>query len=182
VQWAALGLGSLAVVVIALGHGTVPWIALVLALSFGLYGLIKSRVGGHVEVTPGLATETALVTPVAVGYWIWLTAQGTSTFAAYGGWHAAALASAGVVTAVPLLLFGTATRWLPLSVVGMIQYLCPVLQFAIGVAVQHEAMSGARWAGFALVWAALVVLVVDGVRHHRTQLLEARAATEAAGA
>ena len=99
VQWAALGLGAVAVLVVALGHGTVPWIAVVLALSFGFYGLIKSRVGGRVEAAPGLAAETALLSPVAAGYWIWLSVQGTSTFGAYGPWHAAALASAGVVTA-----------------------------------------------------------------------------------
>ena len=182
VQWAALGLGAVAVLVVALGHGTVPWIAVVLALSFGFYGLIKSRVGGRVEAAPGLAAETALLSPVAAGYWIWLSVQGTSTFGAHGPWHAAALASAGVVTAVPLLLFGAATRRLPLSVVGLIQYLTPVLQLLIGVAVQHEPMSSARWAGFALVWAALVVLVADGARNRRVQVLEARAAAEIAGA
>ncbi len=182
VQWAALALGFVAVVVIALGHGTMPWIAVVLALSFGLYGLIKSRVGGHVEAAPGLAAETALLTPVAAGYWIWLSVQGSSTFAAHGGWHAAALASTGIVTAVPLLLFGAATRRLPLSVVGLIQYLTPTLQFLIGVAVQHETMSPARWAGFGLVWAALLVLVVDSAWNRRVQVLQARAAAEAAGA
>lgn len=182
VQWAALGLGAVAVVVIAVGHGAVPWIALVLAVSFGLYGLIKARVGGHVEVAPGLATETALITPLALGYWGWLEVQGTSTFGGYGGWHALALASAGVVTAVPLLLFATATRRLPLSVVGLLQYLTPVLQFTIGVAVDHEQMPPARWAGFALVWVALVVLATDGARHRRAQVLEARAAAEVAGA
>jgi chloramphenicol-sensitive protein RarD len=181
VQWAALGLGTVAVLVIALGHASVPWIAVVLALSFGLYGLIKSRVGGHVEAAPGLAVETTVLAPLAGGYWIWLQTHGASTFAAYGGWHAAALASAGVVTAVPLLLFGAAARRLPLSVLGLIQYLTPVLQFLIGVAVQHERMSPARWAGFALVWAALVVLLADGARHRRGQVLEARAAAELAG-
>lgn len=182
VQWAALALGTVAVLVIALGHGTVPWIAVVLALTFGIYALIKSRVGGHVEAAPGLAAETALLTPLAAAYWAWLAWHGTSTFSAYGGWHAAALASAGVVTAIPLLLFAAAARRLPLSVVGLIQYLTPMLQFTIGVAVQHEEMSGARWAGFALVWAALVVLVVDGTRHRRTAVLEARAAEEIASA
>jgi chloramphenicol-sensitive protein RarD len=182
VQWAALGLGAVAVLVIALGHGGVPWIAVVLAVTFGMYGLIKSRVGGRVEALPGLAVETTVLAPLAAGYWIWLTVQGTSTFSAYGPWHAAALASAGIVTAVPLLLFGAATRRLPLSVVGLLQYLTPVLQFLIGVLVQHEAMSPARWAGFALVWAALIVLVVDGARSRRVQVLEARAAAEVVGA
>lgn len=182
VQWAALALGTVAVLVIALGHGTVPWIAVVLAVTFGLYALIKSRVGRHVEAAPGLAAETALLTPLAAAYWAWLAWQGTSTFGASGGWHAAALASAGPVTAVPLLLFSAAARRLPLSVVGLIQYLTPVLQFAIGVAVLDEEMSGARWTGFALVWVALVVLVVDGTWHRRTAVLEARAAREIAGA
>jgi len=182
VQWGALGLGTVAVLVIALGHGGVPWLAVVLAVTFGMYGLIKSRVGGRVEALPGLAVETSVLAPVAAGYWIWLSAQGASTFSADGPWHAVALASAGVVTAVPLLLFGAATRRLPLSVVGLLQYLTPTLQFIIGVAVQHEAMSPARWAGFALVWAALVVLVVDGARNRRAQVLEARAAAEVVGA
>lgn len=182
VQWAALGLGAVAVLVIALGHGAVPWIALVLAASFGLYGLIKNRVGRRVDVAPGLATETALITPVALAYWGWLEAHGTSTFAAHGGWHAVALASAGVVTAVPLLMFGTAAKLLPLSAVGLLQYLTPVLQFTIGVAVNHEHMPTARWLGFALVWVALVVLAGDAARHRRAQILEARAAAEAAGA
>lgn len=179
VQWIALGLGAVAVVVIAAGHGSFPWIALALAASFGMYGFIKSRVGGTVAVAPGLATETALIAPLAVGYWAWLEATGRSTFASSGAWHALALASAGVVTAVPLLLFATATRRLPLSVVGLLQYLTPVLQFLIGVAVQHEEMPAARWAGFALVWVALVVLVWDGLHHRRGPALEARAAAEA---
>lgn len=182
VQWAALALGTVAVVVIVAGHGTFPWIALCLAASFGMYGFIKSRVGGHVAVAPGLAIETALIAPFAAGYWVWLEAAGRSTFAGHGGWHAAALAATGIITAVPLLLFATATRRLPLSVVGLLQYLTPVLQFLIGVTVQHEAMSPARWAGFGLVWAALVVLVADGARNRRAQVLEARAAADAAGA
>jgi chloramphenicol-sensitive protein RarD len=181
-QWAALGLGAAAVVVITAGYGRLPWIALVLACSFGVYGLIKSRLGGHVPALAGLATETALLTPVAGGYLLWLTTTGGSSFAAYGGWHAAAMASAGVVTAVPLLLFNSAARRLPLSVVGMLQYMTPVMQFGLGVLVFHEHMPPARWVGFALVWTALVVLAVDGTRHRRTQVLEARAAEEAAGA
>jgi len=182
VQWAALGLGAVAVVVITAGYGRLPWIALVLAVSFGVYGLIKSRLGGHVGAAPGLAAETALLAPVAGGYLVWLQLSGGSSFAAHGTWHAVALASTGVVTAVPLLLFNSAARTLPLSVLGLLQYLAPVMQFGIGVLVEHEQMPPARWVGFALVWVGLVVLAIDGTRNRRSRVLEARAAAEAAGA
>ncbi|WP_238402748.1 EamA family transporter RarD [Cellulomonas sp. H30R-01] len=172
VQWVALGFGALAVVVITVGYGQLPWIALTLALSFGFYGLIKNRVGRSVAAIPGLTAETLLLAPLALGYLAILGADGTGTFAAYGPWHAVALVSSGVVTAVPLLLFNSAARRLPLSVVGLLQYLAPVLQLLIGVLVLHEQMPVARWWGFALVWLALVLLTVDGLRsrlHTRTR-------------
>lgn len=165
VQWVALGFGALAVVVITAGYGQLPWIALTLALSFGFYGLIKNRVGRSVAAIPGLAAETLVLAPLALGYLVVLGVDGTGTFAAYGPWHAVALVSSGVVTAVPLLLFNSAARRLPLSVVGLLQYLAPVLQLLIGVLVLHEQMPVARWWGFALVWVALVLLTVDGLRH-----------------
>ena len=181
VQWAALALGTAAVLVISIGYGRVPWIALALAGSFALYGFIKKQVGRSVAAAPGLAAETLVLTPLALAYLVWLQVTGTGSFTTHGGWHAAALASAGVVTAVPLLLFNSAARRLPLSVVGMLQYLTPVLQFLTGVLLLHEHMAPARWWGFALVWLALVVLAVDGLHHRRTQVLEARAAVDAAG-
>lgn len=174
VQWVAVGFGAAAVVVITVGYGRLPWIALVLAVSFGLYGLIKSRVGPRVAALPGLAAETAVLVPVAAGYLLWLHAAGAGTFAP--GWHGAALVGTGVVTAVPLLLFNTAARRLPLSTVGMLQYLAPVLQLAIGVLVAGEHMPPARWWGFGLVWVALVLLTVDGLRSARRQRPEPRPA------
>ncbi|WP_309134286.1 EamA family transporter RarD [Cellulomonas sp.] len=181
VQWVALGLGAGAVVVITAGLGRLPWIALTLAGSFGVYGLIKSSVGARVPALPGLAAETAVLVPVAVGYLGWLHATGSGTWGAHGTWHAVGLAGSGVLTAVPLLLFNSAARRLPLSVVGMLQYLAPVLQLAIGVLVAGEEMPPARWWGFGLVWLALVVLTVDGLRTARTTRLAARAAAASAG-
>jgi chloramphenicol-sensitive protein RarD len=167
VQWVALGFGAAAVVVITVGYGRLPWIALVLAASFGTYGLIKNRVGRAVAALPGFAVETVVLTPLALGYLLVLGAQGSGAFGTHGSWNAVALASAGVVTTVPLLLFNSAARRLPLSVVGLIQYVTPVLQFVIGVTVGHERMPAARWAGFGLVWVALVILTVDGLRAAR---------------
>nr|WP_213281286.1 EamA family transporter RarD [Cellulomonas hominis] len=180
-QWVALGFGVLAVVVITVGLGTLPWVALTLAGSFGVYGLLKNRVGRSVAAAPGLAAETLVLAPVSAVYLIWLQGTGDGTFTGGGGWHALALAGTGVATALPLLLFGEAARRLPLSVVGMLQYLAPVLQFAIGVLVLHETMPPARWWGFGLVWVALVLLTVDGLRNNRAQRLRA-AAREAAAA
>lgn len=174
-QWAALGVSAVAVLVITLGVGRLPWISLTLAASFGTYGLLKNRVGRTVAAAPGLAAETLVLAPVSVGYLLWLRATGDGTFTTAGGWHALALAGTGVATALPLLLFGEAARRLPLSTVGMLQYLAPVLQLLIGVVVQHETMPPARWWGFGLVWTALVMLTVDGVRAGRAARL-ARAA------
>ncbi|NLF03743.1 MAG: EamA family transporter RarD [Actinomycetales bacterium] len=166
-QWVALGFGAGAVVVISIGYGTVPWIALALAGSFALYGLMKNRVGRTVGATTGLAVETLVLTPVALGYLVWLHASGAGTFGAHGGGHSALLATLGIATAVPLLCFAAATRRLPLSVVGLVQYLTPTMQLLVAVLVFHEAMPAARWWGFALVWVALALLGVDGWRTAR---------------
>lgn len=174
-QWVALGFGAAAVVVITLGYGRLPWIALTLAFSFGAYGLIKNRVGRTVTAVAGLAVETSVLFPVALGYLIWLGATGAGSFGAHGPWHVVALVSSGVVTAVPLLMFGAAARRLPLSVIGMLQYIAPTLQFLLGVLVFGEQMPTARWWGFALVWLALVILTVDGVRAGRANALARRA-------
>ena len=174
VQWVALGCGAAAVAVLTLGYGRVPWIALTLAVSFGLYGLIKNRVGRSVGATPGFAAETLVLAPVALAYLGWLAASGRGTFVGNGAWHAVLLAFTGVVTTVPLLLFNDAARRLPLTVVGLLQYLTPAMHFVIGVVVLDERMPPARWWGFALVWAALVVLAVDGWRQGRAARLATR--------
>jgi chloramphenicol-sensitive protein RarD len=174
-QWAALGAGATAVVVITVGYGRVPWISLALAFTFAIYGLIKNRVGRTVPAVAGLAVETTVLFPVALAYLMWLGATGAGTFGAHGAGHDVALASAGVVTAVPLLMFSAAARRLPLSVVGMLQYITPTMQFLLGVLFFHEHMPAARWWGFALVWLALVILAADGARTGRANALARRA-------
>lgn len=166
-QWVAVGISVVAVLVLAIGYGQPPWIALTLALSFGVYGLLKNRMGPRVTAVAGLTLETAWLTPLAVVVLAVLASAGALTMGREGLGHAALLGLAGVVTAVPLLLFAAAARRLPLTVMGFIQYLAPLLQFAFGVAVMGEPMPPERWLGFALVWLALVVLTVDALRHRR---------------
>jgi chloramphenicol-sensitive protein RarD len=168
-QWVALGLGLLAVVVISVGNGRVPWIGLTVAVTFAGYGLAKNRMGRTIAAAPGLAAETLMLTPLALGYLVWAQVAGVGTFVGHGGWHTLALVSLGVVTTVPLLAFNAAARRLPLSVVGMLQYVTPIMHFGIGVLVQHEQMPAARWWGFVLVWVAVVVLVVDASRASRSR-------------
>ena len=162
-QWAALGLAAVAVVVIAVGYGSFPWIALTLAFSFGFYGFIKKRVGAQVDAVSGLTLETALLVPVAIAQLIVVAVTVGLTFGQNGVGHAVAMVGTGVVTAVPLLLFAAAARRLTLVVIGLTQFLAPVLQFLFGVFVLHEDMPPGRWVGFALVWVALIVLTVDMV-------------------
>lgn len=166
-QWIAVGVGALAVVVITIGYGQVPWVALSLAASFGLYGLAKNRVGGRVAPLVGLTVETALLTPVALAFLIWLQASGAAHLVS--GWPGLTigLIAAGVVTAVPLVMFAAAASRIPLSMIGLIQYLAPTIQFSFGVWINHEVMPLPRWIGFGLVWVALVVLTVDSIRAAR---------------
>jgi chloramphenicol-sensitive protein RarD len=173
-QWVALALGALAVLVLAVDYGRPPWLALTLAFSFATYGLIKKRVG--IAAMESLGVETAVLALPAGAYLGWQAVVGWSTFGSHGAGHALLMASAGVVTAVPLLLFGAAAGRLPLSTLGLMQYLTPVLQFAFGVLLFHEPMPAARLAGFALVWLALAVFTVESARHsHRTRQAVAQA-------
>ncbi|MGW1216331.1 EamA family transporter RarD [Streptomyces sp. NPDC002499] len=158
-QWAAVGVGFSAVVVLTVGYGQPPWISLTLAFSFATYGLVKKKVNlGGVE---SLAAETAIQFLPAVGYLVWLGARGDATFMSEGAGHAALLASTGVVTALPLVCFGAAAIRVPLSTLGLLQYLAPVFQFLLGVLYFHEEMPVERWAGFSLVWLALCLLTFD---------------------
>ena len=167
VQKVAVGVGLLAVVVIAVGFGKFPWVALSLAVTFGTYGLVKKQVGGTVSPLVGLTVETAVLTPLAFGYLLWLQLTGSSAYLAHGPGLTVALTLAGAITAVPLLLFAAASGRIPLSMMGLIQYLTPCIQFSIGVWVTHEAMPPSRWIGFGLVWVALVLLTVDSLRAAR---------------
>ncbi|QDZ14925.1 EamA family transporter RarD [Humibacter ginsenosidimutans] len=168
-QWVAIGISVIAVVVLTVGYGQLPWIALALAFSFGLYGLVKKQVGRDVDAVSGLTLETAWLAPVAVVQLFVVGVTTGITFGHEGTLHTVALIGAGVITAVPLLFFAAASRRLPLVVMGFIQYFTPILQFIVGVALLHEAMSFERWIGFALVWVALIVLTVDMVRAVRAQ-------------
>ncbi|WP_327338518.1 EamA family transporter RarD [Streptomyces sp. NBC_01324] len=178
VQWVAVGTGVASVLVLAIGYGQPPWISLVLAFSFATYGLMKKKVDmGGLE---SLAAETAVVFVPALGYLLWLGARGESTFLSGGIGHGALLASTGVVTAVPLILFGAAAIRVPLSTLGLLQYLAPVFQFILGIVYFHEAMPPERWAGFGLVWVALTLLTWDALRTSRRTRMRALAAREAA--
>lgn len=161
-QWAALGFGALAVVVLVLGYGQVPWIALGLALSFGTYSLVKKLAGRSVAPLPGLAIETAAVAPVALVLLIVMGASGTATVATLTGYGALMMTS-GVVTAVPLLLFADAARKVSMVTLGMLQYIAPIGQFLLGWLVFHEPMPASRWSGFALVWVAILAFALDAV-------------------
>lgn len=167
VQWIAVGISLIAVVVLTVGYGTLPWISLVLAFSFGFYGLIKKRVGGDVDAVTGLTLETAWLVPVAVIQLVVVAGLSGLTIGTVSPWHTVALLGAGVITAVPLLFFAAAARRLPLTVIGLVQFIAPVMQFLVGVFVLQEPMPPERWAGFALVWVALVILTVDMVRSGR---------------
>ncbi|MGV9312657.1 EamA family transporter RarD [Streptomyces sp. NPDC003691] len=165
VQWAAVGIGVLAVLVLTVGYGQPPWVSLVLAFSFAVYGLAKKKTNiGGLE---SLAAETAILFVPALGYLIWLAAQGGLAFGNEGVGHALLLAATGLVTAVPLICFGAAAIRVPLSTLGMLQYLGPIIQFLLGVLYFHESMPAERWAGFTLVWLALTVLTWDALRTAR---------------
>ncbi len=163
-QWAAVGVGALAVLVLTLGYGRLPWIALTLALSFAVYGLLKKKVA--LSGLESLALETAFLFPFALGYLVYLAVTGHATLG-HGAGHTGLLVLSGVITTIPLVCFGAAAIRVPLSTLGLLQYLAPVFQFSIGILYFHESMPPARWAGFALVWVALALLSWDALRRVR---------------
>lgn len=170
VPWIAIGLAVVAVAVIVIGYGAFPWIALTLAFSFGFYGLVKKQIGPAVDAVSGLTLESLWLLPVAAIQLVFVANLTGITLGTAGTLHTVLLLSAGAVTAVPLLLFASGARRVPLTVIGLLQFVAPIIQFAIGVWVLHEPMTVERWIGFALVWAALAILSVDSVvasRRHR---------------
>jgi len=163
-QWAAVGIGAAAVVVLTAAYGRLPWIALTLAITFGIYGLIKNRVGVDVGAVAGLTTEALLLTPAAAVGLVWLELAGRGHFTDNPPWQALLLIGAGLATVVTLMMFAAAARRVPLTTMGLLQYVTPVLQLLCGVFAFGERLTPARWAGFAIVWLALAVLTVDGLR------------------
>ena len=166
-QWVAVGFGAVAVGILTFDYGRLPWIALALASSFGIYGLAKNKMGDLVTPLHSYTIETVLLTPVALLMLLAVGMNGPITFVTQGWLAATGLAIYGVMTAVPLILFGVAAKNLPLSWIGLMQYLTPILQFSLGVLYFKEEMPLARWYGFGLVWCALVILSVDMLRRVR---------------
>lgn len=160
-QLAALTIAAGAVVVLAVGVGSVPYIALALAASFGLYGMVKKVV--PVDPRVGVGIEAGLGTPIALGYLVILQLHGQSEFAGNGPWHVVLMVVSGPLTAIPLLFFAAAAQRLPLVTMGLLQYVTPALQMTWGVAVGNEPMPPARWVGFALIWLALAVFTTDAI-------------------
>jgi chloramphenicol-sensitive protein RarD len=170
VPWIAIGLAVVAVAVIVIGYGAFPWIALTLAFSFGFYGLVKKQVGPAVDAVSGLTLESLWLLPVAAVQLVFVANLTGITLGTAGALHTVLLLLAGAVTAVPLLLFASGARRVPLTVIGLLQFVAPIIQFAIGVWVLGEPMTLERWIGFGLVWVALIVLSVDSIvmsRRHR---------------
>lgn len=164
-QWAAVGIGGAAVVLLTVDYGRLPVIALTVAGSFAIYGFVKKR--ARLGAVEALGAETLILTPVAFGYLGWLESTGDLVFGHAGTLNAALLAGTGVVTAIPLLFFAGAATRLPLSALGLLQYLGPVLHFVLGLVVFLEPMSGVRWIGFVLVWSALMIFTADALRSAR---------------
>ena len=162
-QTASVIIATIAVLVLTIVGGHPPIMGLGLALSFGLYGLEKK--GLDLPATASLAGETLVLLPVALGYIIYLEVQGTGTFTSEGPGHAALLISAGLVTAVPLLFFGMATKLIPLSTIGMLQYMTPTIQMLWAVFVKDEHLEPIRWVGFIIIWISVVVYLYDMLKH-----------------
>ncbi len=164
-QWAAVAIATLGVVVLTIDYGRLPWIALGLAFSWGSYGLVKKKLGlGALE---GLSIETLLSSGAYLGYLIWLGNSGEGQF--LNSWKITLLfIGGGAVTAIPLLLFNGSTNRLPLTLIGLLQYITPTIQFCIGVWYYNEAMPAARWAGFLIIWVALVTLAIDLIKLGRS--------------
>ena len=176
-QWVAVGLSAVAVLIMSVVYGQVPFIGLGLAFSFGIYGLLKSRVGGTVAPVVSLSLETLLLIPVALLALVWVQGMGQSTMFTTPG-RFLLLASTGVVTAVPLIAFAAAAKRLPLTVIGMVQYVGPSIQFFLAVFVLKDHIGAEKWLGLSIIWVALVIFTADAVRASRTSRLSRTADPE----
>ena len=168
-QWVALGIGLIAVVILTFDYGRPPWIALVLAVSFATYSLAKNRVGGKIRALQSFTIESGIVLPFVL-IQLWIVSMFTPIMIFSGVVEASILISFGILTAIPLILFGAAASRVKLSTIGFIQYLTPILQFSVGYFILEEPMPPVRWIGFALVWVSLVVLTTDALRRRKPDL------------
>jgi len=163
-QWAAVSIASIGVLVLTIDYGRLPWIAFTLALSWGSYGLVKKQLG--LCALEGLAIETFISSFFYLGYLIYIGNNGTGQFGHHLG-LTLLLVSAGAITAIPLLLFNGSTTRLPFTTIGLLQYITPTLQFSLGVWIRQEDMPTARWIGFLIIWVALSTLALDLVKSSR---------------
>jgi chloramphenicol-sensitive protein RarD len=167
-QWLAVGLALAGVIYLTIVYGAIPIIALTLAFSFGVYGLLKKT--ALLGATHSLTAETAAMFVPATVYLVWAESTGDGSFAHSGTLTDVLLLSTGPVTVVPLLLFGWAVQRIRLSLMGLVQYIAPTLQFVVGVAIYHEPFTSQQLIGYSLVWIALVVLTVEGMMTHRLRM------------
>ena len=175
VQWIAMTIGAIAVTVLTIDYGHLPWLALALALSFGIYGLAKNKLGGKISALNSYTLESVALVPIAIiqAGIVASIAPGLQ-FAQHGWQGVLGLILFGVLTAVPLILFGSAAEHLPLSWIGFLQFLAPSIQFTLALTVFKEDMPPARWLGFGLVWIAVIILTVDALRRSRAKSVENR--------
>jgi len=166
-QTVSVAVAAVAVVVLTVGVGKPPVLALALAFSFGFYGLLKKRV--PLSPSASLTAESLVMTPPAIAYLVYLGNRGTGTFTSEGPGHTLLLMSAGLATAVPLLLFGIGAKKIPLSTIGLMQYITPTLQMSIAIFIANEHLEPARWAGYVIIWVAVAFFVADIVLRHRAR-------------
>jgi chloramphenicol-sensitive protein RarD len=164
-QWLPVGLASLGVLYLTLQYGALPWIALALAFSFGMYGLIKKI--APLGAMDSLFVETGIIFLPALLFLLFSNNQGAGVFGHQGWQISILLAFSGVVTALPLLLFGRAARSIPLSLLGILQYIAPTVQFLLGIYLYQEAFTAARLVGFAIIWIALLIFSIEGYFNYR---------------
>ncbi|HEX7974707.1 MAG TPA: EamA family transporter RarD [Anaerolineales bacterium] len=169
-QWIPVGLAAIGVAYLTFAHGSLPWIGLVLAFSFGMYGLIR-------KIAPlgslfGLTLETGLILLPALGYLLWQESQSQGAFGHVGLTLNILLALAGLVTSIPLLLFASGARSVPLTTMGLLQYLTPTLQFLVGIVLYNEALTPARLIGFSIIWLALIVFSAENLLTRRAPVIQ----------
>jgi chloramphenicol-sensitive protein RarD len=179
-QWTAIGFGVLAVTVISIDYGRLPWVALSLAITFATYGYIKKQVGTHIGALESMTVETVALLPLSIGMIVWIQLSGEGTFLTEGSGHTLLMMASGIATAIPLIFFAAAASRVPLATMGLLQYIAPVGSFLVGVLLFNEVVPGPRWIGFGLVWIGLAILTVDTFRRASRNRYLRRAASQGA--